>query len=48
LKIYEDDIQDVRGIFASLDEGEEIEIQDIENPKIRKYLEKIFGYLKLR
>ncbi|EAR99111.1 hypothetical protein TTHERM_00388520 (macronuclear) [Tetrahymena thermophila SB210] len=48
LKIYEDDIEDFKSIFTSLDEGEEIEIQDIENPKIRKYLAKIFKYLKIK
>ncbi|KAL4460375.1 hypothetical protein ABPG74_000126 [Tetrahymena malaccensis] len=48
LKIYEDDIEDFKSIFSSLDEGEEIEIQDIENPKIRKYLAKIFKYLKVK
>lgn len=38
----------MKSIFASLDNNEEIEIDDIENKTIKKQLKKIFKYLKLR
>ncbi|KRX01499.1 hypothetical protein PPERSA_01402 [Pseudocohnilembus persalinus] len=47
VKICTDDISDFLDIFQSLEEGEEIDISEMENEKVKKCLMKIFKVLKL-
>jgi len=47
LKVFTDDISDFLGIFDELNQGAEINLADMDNKKISKYLEKIFKSLGL-
>eukprot|EP01017_Pseudomicrothorax_dubius_P006206 TRINITY_DN11734_c0_g1_i2.p2 TRINITY_DN11734_c0_g1~~TRINITY_DN11734_c0_g1_i2.p2 ORF type:complete len:151 (+),score=56.13 TRINITY_DN11734_c0_g1_i2:17-469(+) len=47
LGVFEDDIKEFYSLFESLDEGKRVDISGLEDPKIHKYLRKMFKYLKL-
>lgn len=48
MKVFQDDLEDFYQIFSNLDQGGSIDISEIDNPKIQKYLKKIFKYLRLQ
>ena len=45
--IYQDNLDDFYDIFITLDKNGEIDIAEVENKKIQKYLKKIFKALPL-
>lgn len=47
MKVFTDDINDFLNIFDELNQGAEINLADMDNKKISKYLEKIFKSLGL-
>lgn len=46
-KVYMDELKDFYDIWQGLDEGGQIEIDDVENPQIRKHLKSMCKYLQL-
>lgn len=47
VKVYEDEIEDFYDIWKGLNEGGDIEIDDVENPDIKKCLKKMCKHLQL-
>lgn len=47
-RVFEDDVEELRSIFRSLDEGEDIDITEIENKEIQLRLANLFDILKLK
>lgn len=47
LNSFQEDLENFYDIFKNIDDGENVDISGLENSKIKKYLKKIFKYLRL-
>lgn len=47
LNSFQEDLENFYDIFKNFDDGENVDISGLENSKIKKYLKKIFKYLRL-